>query len=227
MATKNNRTVVGLTALVVVWIVAYWLWPSRGEREPRVSFAREPEAAQPETIEPVVQAESDKVVPRVGEPEQLLPDDSESVQGEEGTDDAGPFGPPPFRWVVARSGDTFEKIAAREFGSRSLWTAIARANPLKDPNRLKPGDRVKVPLNPDNPQGRPLEASQDEPAAPEPVVEYTVQPNDTLSGIAKQFYGSVRFVDFLYEANRDRLRSKDALRVGQVLRIPPKPSDGG
>jgi LysM repeat protein len=51
---------------------------------------------------------------------------------------------------------------------------------------------------------------------------YTVKAGDTLSGIASRFLGSgARFLD-VYEANRDRLPSPDALQVGQELRIPPK-----
>jgi nucleoid-associated protein YgaU len=138
--------------------------------------------------------------------------------------EAGPFGSPPFRWIIAREGDTFEKIAERELGARALWRAVARANPLKDPRRLRAGDRVKVPLDPENPQARP--EAPPEPPAPPPVVEYTVAPGDTLSGIAKKFYGSITFTDFLYDANRDRLANPDALRPGQVLVIPPPPADG-
>lgn len=49
---------------------------------------------------------------------------------------------------------------------------------------------------------------------------YTVQSGDTLSAISKRFYGtSSRYID-IFQANRDRLSSEGALRVGQVIRIP-------
>jgi LysM repeat protein len=49
---------------------------------------------------------------------------------------------------------------------------------------------------------------------------YTVQSGDTLSAISKRFYGTPsRWID-IYQANRDRLSSESALRVGQALRIP-------
>lgn len=49
---------------------------------------------------------------------------------------------------------------------------------------------------------------------------YTVQSGDTLSGISRQVYGTPsRWID-IYQANRDRLSSESALRVGQELRIP-------
>ncbi|MGZ0656672.1 Cell division protein CpoB [Coraliomargarita sp. W4R72] len=49
---------------------------------------------------------------------------------------------------------------------------------------------------------------------------YTVQSGDTLSAISKRFYGTPsRWID-IYQANRDRLSSESALRVGQDVRIP-------
>lgn len=61
------------------------------------------------------------------------------------------------------------------------------------------------------------------PAAPSPSNvprSYTVQSGDTLSAISTRFYGTPsRWID-IYQANRDRLSSESALRVGQDLRIP-------
>jgi len=49
---------------------------------------------------------------------------------------------------------------------------------------------------------------------------YTVQSGDSLSTISRQVYGTPsRWID-IYQANRDRLASENALRVGQELRIP-------
>ncbi len=49
---------------------------------------------------------------------------------------------------------------------------------------------------------------------------YTVQSGDTLSTISKRFYGTPsRWID-IYQANRDRLSSENALKVGQSIRIP-------
>ena len=55
--------------------------------------------------------------------------------------------------------------------------------------------------------------------------EYTVKSGDTLSKIAKEQYGSTKYDEFLYMANRDRLKNKDELGLGQKLRLPPKPED--
>ena len=48
---------------------------------------------------------------------------------------------------------------------------------------------------------------------------YTVVSGDTLSHIAKQFYGKPAWQQ-IYDANRDRLDNPDRIRPGQVLRIP-------
>jgi LysM repeat protein len=49
---------------------------------------------------------------------------------------------------------------------------------------------------------------------------YVVQSGDSLSTISRRFYGTPsRWID-IYQANRDRLSSENALKVGQTIRIP-------
>lgn len=61
---------------------------------------------------------------------------------------------------------------------------------------------------------------QAERANPASATTYTVQPGDTLSRISTQVYGqSNRWAD-IFQANRDQLPSPNALKPGQVLRIP-------
>lgn len=49
---------------------------------------------------------------------------------------------------------------------------------------------------------------------------YTVQSGDTLSAIAKQFYGHANKYNVIFEANRDILDDPDKIKPGQVLKIP-------
>jgi len=49
---------------------------------------------------------------------------------------------------------------------------------------------------------------------------YTVQKGDTLSHIAKQFYGNAGAWNRIFEANRDQLDNPDLIQPGQVLKIP-------
>lgn len=60
-------------------------------------------------------------------------------------------------------------------------------------------------------------------AAPAPAAQtYTVQAGDTLSKIAKHFYGDAHAYRTIFEANRDQLSDPDKIRTGQVLKIPPR-----
>lgn len=50
---------------------------------------------------------------------------------------------------------------------------------------------------------------------------HTVVRGDTLSGIAKQYYGKANKYPAIFEANRDQLDDPDRIKPGQVLKIPP------
>jgi len=49
---------------------------------------------------------------------------------------------------------------------------------------------------------------------------YTVKAGDTLSKIAKQFYGNANDYNKIFEANKDQLSSPDRINAGQELKIP-------
>jgi nucleoid-associated protein YgaU len=50
---------------------------------------------------------------------------------------------------------------------------------------------------------------------------YTVKPGDTLSKISKQFYGNPNDYMKIFNANRDKLKDPDQIKIGQELKIPP------
>jgi len=50
---------------------------------------------------------------------------------------------------------------------------------------------------------------------------YTVVGGDSLSKIAKQFYGDAGKYAHIFEANKPMLKDPDKIYPGQVLRIPP------
>lgn len=52
---------------------------------------------------------------------------------------------------------------------------------------------------------------------------YTVAKGDTLSHIAKHFYGKASRWREIFEANRDTLDDPDRIFPGQVLKIPADP----
>jgi nucleoid-associated protein YgaU len=54
---------------------------------------------------------------------------------------------------------------------------------------------------------------------------YTVKSGDTLSKIAKQYYGNANKYPMIFEANRPMLQNPDKIYPGQVLRIPAGPGN--
>jgi nucleoid-associated protein YgaU len=56
---------------------------------------------------------------------------------------------------------------------------------------------------------------------PEPEARYyTVGKGDTLSKIAKQYYGDANKYPQIFEANKPMLKHPDKIYPGQVLRVP-------
>lgn len=49
---------------------------------------------------------------------------------------------------------------------------------------------------------------------------YTVKSGDSLSRIAKQFYGDANKWHRIYEANRDKIKNPDLIHPGQEFTIP-------
>ena len=49
---------------------------------------------------------------------------------------------------------------------------------------------------------------------------YEVVSGDTLSGIAKRFYGDSDDYQKIFQANKDQLSDPDKIKVGQKLRLP-------
>ena len=61
-------------------------------------------------------------------------------------------------------------------------------------------------------------------AETQPVEEsqfYTIQRGDTLSGIAKKFYGKANEYMYIFEENRGVIDDPDKIYPGQTIRIPP------
>jgi len=218
-ADSTTRAVAGLGLLCVIWVFVYWVWdPS------------DPVARSTGFVERPSQTSNDA---REGDPEPIAGQRPAIIDplndAADSADPAPGIIPPEFRDYTVVEGDTFETIAAKELGTSRLASAIARANPFKDPRRLSPGEIVRVPVDPTNIQGRlvsdgPGEEPEPLPPLPEPeFIEYTIQRGDTLSGISMAFYGSTRYVDDILAANGGTLRSANSIRVGQVIRVPATP----
>jgi nucleoid-associated protein YgaU len=58
------------------------------------------------------------------------------------------------------------------------------------------------------------------PAAVETIEYYEIVSGDTLSGVAKKFYGKGSAYMRIFEANREVIKDPDKIYVGQKIRIP-------
>jgi len=207
------RLAAGAALLVAIWIGVYWVWEPRTAT---VSFQR------------IAEPELDLIDPIADEPPVISLDEVlELVQGRR-TEASEPIPGQPTpgqssaltspREVVehiVRRGETFESLAERYYGDSKLWTVIARENPFTSADRLSPGAVIRVPT------GDGVRAEPDKPASIPRETEYVVRSGDSLSTISQTVYGTTRHVNAIFQANRHQLSSPNAIRVGQVLVIPP------
>jgi nucleoid-associated protein YgaU len=50
--------------------------------------------------------------------------------------------------------------------------------------------------------------------------EYTIKSGDSLSKIAKQYYGSAADWEKIYQANKDQIKNPNLIHPGQKIKIP-------
>ncbi|MFB3905593.1 MAG: LysM peptidoglycan-binding domain-containing protein [Acidobacteriota bacterium] len=101
----------------------------------------------------------------------------------------------------------------------SIWDQIKKVDPKY------PDIAVEINIDPSlAAAAAPQQTGAGHPAAPAPAQSYTVKSGDTLSKIAKQFYGDANAYMAIFEANRDQLQDPNMIRVGQVLKIPARPA---
>jgi nucleoid-associated protein YgaU len=127
---------------------------------------------------------------------------------------------------VVRNGDTLADIAQRQLGSAKRWPELVKLNPGLDPKNLKIGTTIKLggaaaaaPLAEAPAQVAPVKTTGDK-ALASAARTHTEVAGDTLGAIAKKYLGSTARANDVYDANRDVLSSPNALKIGQVLRIP-------
>jgi len=151
------------------------------------------------------------------------PDDEPAVDPEpEAEPEPSPRPVPPDPATIPRTytveaGDTFASIALAYYGEERAWFAIAQANPSVDPKRLQVGQEIVLP----NRDSTVREREEVRPPAPGTDQNYTVQPGDNLSKIAKKFYGDSEKWDLIYARNRQLIGPRpDALKVGMEIVIP-------
>ncbi len=227
MDERSSRIFIGLCLLVLVWIGVYWMWQPSNEQTPTITFEQpiiteatntdQPPSDPPDIQLPTIIDQIAIAKPEINpEPTPTPKDDPKLIR-------------PEFFKHIVQPNERMQTIAAQYFDSGDDWPIIARANPFVDPQKLSVGMVLRIPKDPTNIQGRltgrethpgVIESHIDDPAA---VIEYVVRPGDSLSRISQRIYGSARHARFIYDANRDKLRSMDDISVGQLLKLPPLP----
>ncbi|MEL7088227.1 MAG: LysM peptidoglycan-binding domain-containing protein [Planctomycetota bacterium] len=135
------------------------------------------------------------------------------------------------RLYTVEAGDSMSSIALATYGSALNWVDIAQANPLVDPNRLRVGQEIKLPDLDGigaaaGGKPRAARAAEDEQDLPRSGATYTIKSGDSLSTVAKQFYGSASKWELIYQANRRAIGDDPGrLQLGMELLIPP-PANG-
>ena len=110
---------------------------------------------------------------------------------------------PQWTEIRIRRGDTLWSLARLRLGRGTRWQELAAANPeLSDPNRLRVGDAVRVPVN--VVQGGP---------------QFRVRTGDTLWDLAEVKYGRGEYWTCIAQAN-PQLGNPDLLLPGQPLFLP-------
>ena len=138
--------------------------------------------------------------------------------------DAAPGNDQPETYRI-QSGDTFEKIAKRRYGSATRWVDIAQANPLIDPVRLRVGQEIRLPAAASGSRSAAgLEVLEGPDEVARKTVTHVVRSGDSLSTIASRYYGDSTLWEHVFIANRPLIGSNpNAVRVGMELKIPPSP----
>jgi nucleoid-associated protein YgaU len=131
------------------------------------------------------------------------------------------------RIYKVKEGDTLWEIAEKEYKDGTKYAKIEEANKdkLGKGALLKKGMELVLPdLAAEKSGGRKGGAGGGETAEPLKADEYKVKSGDNLASIAKERLGSEAHWTLIAEANKETLKGKpNDLKVGTVLRIPPKP----
>jgi nucleoid-associated protein YgaU len=97
-------------------------------------------------------------------------------------------------------------------------------DPKPDFSNVQSGSSTTPAAKPSAPDFSNVQSGSSTAAAPAASADqtYTVASGDTLSKIAKKFYGNANAWNTIFQANKDQIKNPDMIHPGQVLKIPAK-----
>ena len=229
MDERSSRIFVGLCMLVLVWIGIYWMWQPAHQQKPSITFDTTPINVPSDSTDSTDSTDpADQ--PLTGDTSSpIVVPTQQSVATQSVVVPPAKLIAPEFFEHVVQPNELMQTIAKHYFGSIDDWTVIAKSNPKIDPRKLRPGMVLRIPRDKTNIQGK-LDGEPKQPGVITPhtgsdskVIEYIVQSGDSLSVISQRIYGSSLHARFIFESNRDTLRSMDSISIGQLLKLPPLP----
>ncbi len=115
-----------------------------------------------------------------------------------------------------------EKVKDLNLGVEDLRIEVDGDKAVVKGKAANQAEREKAIVAAGNTPGIAQVDDQQEVAEPAPESKYyKVQSGDSLSKIAKEFYGDMSKYPVIFEANQPMLKDPDKIYPGQVLRIPP------
>ena len=157
-------------------------------------------------------------------------DAGEKIFGKDDDNPKAKAGAPAPQAAPPKTGPTWDEIREKAltqliekhgFGVSGLVIDVAGERVTIKGRVPTQADREKVVLVLGNTAGIAQVDDQLEVERKEPEAQfYTVKAGDTLSKIAKQYYGNPNKYPTIFEANRPMLQNPDKIYHGQVLRIP-------
>jgi len=133
---------------------------------------------------------------------------------------------------VVKKGETMESIAKSYFGAGSKWQLIAKANPSVNPDTMRIGTKLRIPaagnaaLSESSVASRANSGSGSTKSATGGTSatansgSHVVAKGETLSSIARRYYGDSKYWKTLQNAN-PKIKA-ESLAVGTKLVIPAK-----
>jgi len=130
---------------------------------------------------------------------------------------------------VLQPDESLSSLADKYYGDYRKFHLIAEFNEIEDATRVRVGQQIKIPVL----EGLPIIAEPEQivteggqPAAklPESVITvkgyalHTIQPGDSLSKLAKEYYGDYKHYDLIAKFNG--IVDVTGIRVGQEIKIP-------